>query len=56
MDIPAFPPPPGEEKPVETAVAKPDDKKPNTKAKPATGAAQDAAKAILEKLRQGKRK
>jgi predicted component of type VI protein secretion system len=56
MDIPTFPPPPGEGKPAETAAAKPDDKKPNSKAKPATGAAQDAAKAILEKLRQGKRK
>jgi predicted component of type VI protein secretion system len=33
----------------------PDDKKPAAK-KPAAGAAQDAAKAILEKLRQGKRK
>jgi pSer/pThr/pTyr-binding forkhead associated (FHA) protein len=53
MEIPTFAGP-GEE-PKETA-AKPDDKKPNTKAKPATGAAQDAAKAILEKIRQGKRK
>jgi pSer/pThr/pTyr-binding forkhead associated (FHA) protein len=36
--------------------AKADDKKPNSKAKPPTGLAQDAAKAILEKLRAGKRK
>jgi pSer/pThr/pTyr-binding forkhead associated (FHA) protein len=45
---------PGEES-KETA-AQPDDKKPGAKAKPATHAAQDAAKAILEKIRQGKRK
>lgn len=53
MEIPTFGGPGEESK--ETA-AKPDDKKPNTRAKPATGAAQDAAKAILEKIRQGKRK
>jgi hypothetical protein len=53
MEIPAFGGP-GEE--LKEAAAKPDDKKPTTKAKPATGAAQDAAKAILEKIRQGKRK
>jgi pSer/pThr/pTyr-binding forkhead associated (FHA) protein len=45
---------PGEE--LKETAAQPDDKKPSTKAKPATGAAQDAAKAILEKIRQGKRK
>jgi pSer/pThr/pTyr-binding forkhead associated (FHA) protein len=53
MEIPTFGEPGEETK--ETA-AQPDDKKPSTKAKPATGAAQDAAKAILEKIRQGKRK
>ena len=52
-EIPTFGEPGEEAK--ETA-AQPDDKKPSTKAKPATGAAQDAAKAILEKIRQGKRK
>jgi pSer/pThr/pTyr-binding forkhead associated (FHA) protein len=53
MEIPTFGEP-GEE--AKEAAAQPGDKKPNTKAKPATGAAQDAAKAILEKIRQGKRK
>jgi pSer/pThr/pTyr-binding forkhead associated (FHA) protein len=53
MEIPTFGEPGEEAK--ENAV-QPDDKKPSTKAKPATGAAQDAAKAILEKIRQGKRK
>ena len=53
MDMPAFVPP--EETPKEAA-AKPDDKKPTSKPKHATGAAQDAAKAILDKLRAGKRK
>lgn len=59
MDMPAFAP---SEEAVAAGVqqppAKPDDKKtPPAKSKqPATGAAQDAAKAILDKLRQGKRK
>jgi predicted component of type VI protein secretion system len=53
MDIPPFAS--SEEEPKE-AGAKPDDKKPNTKPKVPTGAAQDAAKAILEKIRLGKRK
>jgi pSer/pThr/pTyr-binding forkhead associated (FHA) protein len=53
MEIPTFGEPGEEAK--ENAVQA-DDKKPSTKAKPATGAAQDAAKAILEKIRQGKRK
>jgi pSer/pThr/pTyr-binding forkhead associated (FHA) protein len=35
---------------------KPEEKKPDPKKKPATGAAQNAAQAILDKLRQGKRK
>jgi hypothetical protein len=38
------------------AAPKPDDKTKKDKAKHATGAAQDAAKAILDKIRQGKRK
>jgi pSer/pThr/pTyr-binding forkhead associated (FHA) protein len=53
MEIPVFPSP-GEGS--KEAAAKPEDKKPDTKAKPPTGAAQDAAKAILDKIRQGKRK
>jgi len=57
MDMPAYPPgaAPTEE---QVAAAKQDekDKKIAAKSKPATGAAQDAAKAILDKLRQGKRK
>lgn len=53
MDMPVFLPP---EEAAKDAAAKPDDKKPNTKSKHATGAAQDAAKAILDKIRQGKRK
>jgi len=51
MEIPAF---------VRTDEAgkeeKPAEKKPEPKKKPATGAAQNAAQAILDKLRQGKRK
>jgi pSer/pThr/pTyr-binding forkhead associated (FHA) protein len=38
------------------AEAPPAEKKPDPKKKPATGAAQNAAQAILDKLRQGKRK
>lgn len=52
MDMPAFVPP---EEAAKEASAKPDDKK-STAKKHATGAAQDAAKAILDKLRSGKRK
>jgi len=55
MDMPAFVPGDGEPKPA-AEEKKPDDKKGSGKAKHATGAAQDAAKAILEKMRQGKRK
>jgi pSer/pThr/pTyr-binding forkhead associated (FHA) protein len=51
MEMPAFAAPPAEDK---TVTSKPADNK--AKAKPATGAAQDAAKAILEKLRSGRRK
>jgi predicted component of type VI protein secretion system len=55
MDMPAFvapgdTPPDASKEPA----AKPEDKK--SKNKHATGAAQDAAKAILDKLRQGRRK
>ena len=53
MEMPAFTLP-GEE-PKEGA-EKADDKKPTNKPKPPTGAAQDAAKAILDKMRLGKRK
>lgn len=49
MDIPVFPP----ETPKEAV--KPEEKKPAGK-KPAAGAAQDAAQAIFDKLRQGKRR
>jgi pSer/pThr/pTyr-binding forkhead associated (FHA) protein len=52
MDVPAF-------TTVDTSkesAEKADDKKAQNKAKPATGAAQDAAKAILDKIRAGKRK
>lgn len=56
MDMPAFTPQ-GEPAPAEAAAeAKTDDKKSTAKVKHAAGAAQDAAKAILEKMRQGKRK
>jgi pSer/pThr/pTyr-binding forkhead associated (FHA) protein len=53
MELPAYPlgEKPGE---AEQPAAKPDDKKGPKKHQ--QGAAQDAAKAILEKLRQGKRK
>jgi pSer/pThr/pTyr-binding forkhead associated (FHA) protein len=54
MEMPVFTPP--EETSGEAASAKADDKKPVAKPKPPTGAAQDAAKAILDKLRAGKRK
>jgi pSer/pThr/pTyr-binding forkhead associated (FHA) protein len=50
MEIPTFVPPEEAAK-----QEKPAEKKPEAK-KPAAGAAQDAAKAILDKLRQGKRK
>ena len=53
MEMPAFTMP-GEEP--KEAAEKADDKKPTNKPKPPTGAAQDAAKAILDKMRQGKRK
>jgi pSer/pThr/pTyr-binding forkhead associated (FHA) protein len=59
MDMPAFAPTEDGAKTAEgpAAAAKPDEKKPVSKGKQhAQGAAQDAAKAILEKLRQGKRK
>ena len=57
MDLPAFATPGTAAKPEEKdAAAKSDDKKPNSKAKAPTGLAQDAAKALLEKLRAGKRK
>lgn len=50
MDMPAFAKEGGEE------AAKPDEKKSTAKKQHAAGAAQDAAKAILDKLRTGKRK
>jgi pSer/pThr/pTyr-binding forkhead associated (FHA) protein len=60
MDMPAFAPPAPSES--SAAAAKPaeeanpnEKKKPDTKAKHATGAAQDAAKAILAKLKSGRR-
>ncbi len=53
MDMPAYVAS-GETPP--EAAAKPDDKKPDAKDKHKTGAAQDAAKAILDKIRLGKRK
>ena len=58
MDMPAFTPPPptGKAPKEETAAEKPEEKKPAEKKKVVTGAAQDAAKAILDKLRAGKRK
>jgi pSer/pThr/pTyr-binding forkhead associated (FHA) protein len=59
MEMPVYTPPgetPKEPAEGEPAAAKPDDKKPTSKPKPPTGAAQDAAKAILDKLRAGKRK
>jgi pSer/pThr/pTyr-binding forkhead associated (FHA) protein len=52
MEMPAFAPPDGAAK----AEEKPEEKKPDPKKKPATGAAQNAAQAILDKLRAGKRK
>lgn len=56
MDMPSFVPP-GDPKEEDKAAAKADDKKSTTgKKQHQTGAAQDAAKAILEKLKQGKRK
>ncbi|MBI3824249.1 MAG: FHA domain-containing protein [Planctomycetes bacterium] len=57
MDMPAFAPPEEEGQPTaQQAAAKAEEKKIAAKSKPATGAAQDAAKAILDKIRQGKRK
>jgi predicted component of type VI protein secretion system len=53
MDMPAFGSKEGEES---KAGAKPDDKKSTAKKNHAAGAAQDAAKAILDKLRTGRRK
>ena len=53
MEMPAFTAT-GEE--IKPEPAKEDDKKPTSKPKPPTGAAQDAAKAILDKIRLGKRK
>lgn len=52
MDLPAFAAKEGEA----TSAAKPDDKKSTANKKHAAGAAQDAAKAILDKLRTGRRK
>jgi pSer/pThr/pTyr-binding forkhead associated (FHA) protein len=54
MDMPVFKP--GEEGKKEGEEAKPEDKKAANKAKASSGAAQDAARAILEKLKSGKRK
>lgn len=58
MDMPAFVPP--EDAAKDPAAAKkdekPEEKKPGAKAPAKTGAAQDAAKAILEKMRAGRRK
>lgn len=59
MDIPAFKPTPADtnEFPADVAASeKPQEKKPDSKAKHATGAAQEAAKAILDKMKAGKRK
>jgi pSer/pThr/pTyr-binding forkhead associated (FHA) protein len=53
MEMPAFA---ASEEELKAAEAKPDDKKPTSKPKAPSGAAQDAAKAILDKMRLGKRK
>jgi pSer/pThr/pTyr-binding forkhead associated (FHA) protein len=57
MDLPSFTPPPegAAAKPAEAAANPDEKKKPDTKAKHATGAAQNAAAAILAKLKAGKR-
>jgi len=56
MDMPAFAAPPGEAVAKQPETANPNDKKKaDTKAKHAQGAAQDAAKAILAKLKAGRR-
>jgi pSer/pThr/pTyr-binding forkhead associated (FHA) protein len=55
MDIPAFVPPGDSPSEAKSPEAKPEEKKDGPK-KHAQGAAQDAARAILEKLKQGKRK
>jgi hypothetical protein len=56
MEIPIYTPA-GEAQKEAAAQAPPEEeKKPDPKKKPATGAAQNAAQAILDKLRQGKRK
>lgn len=54
MDMPAFVPEGGA--PAEKKEEKPEEKKPGGKAQVKTGAAQDAAKAILDKMRAGRRK
>jgi predicted component of type VI protein secretion system len=54
MDMPAFVPPEGAA--AEKKDEKPEEKKPAAKAPNKTGAAQDAAKAILDKMRAGRRK
>lgn len=53
MEMPAFAPP---EEDAKAAESKPEDKKPAAKPKPHAAAAQDAARAILDKIRLGKRK
>jgi pSer/pThr/pTyr-binding forkhead associated (FHA) protein len=55
MDIPSFVPTEGEPA-AEKKEEKPEEKKPAAKAPAKNGAAQDAAKAILEKMRAGRRK
>jgi pSer/pThr/pTyr-binding forkhead associated (FHA) protein len=55
MDVPAFAPSEAETI-AEKKEEKPEEKKPAAKAPAKTGAAQDAAKAILEKMRAGRRK
>jgi hypothetical protein len=56
MDMPAFVPQDATDPAAEKKDEKPEDKKPAAKAPAKTGAAQDAAKAILEKMRAGRRK
>ena len=55
MDLPAFAPTESEPA-AEKKEEKPEEKKPAAKAPAKNGAAQDAAKAILEKMRAGRRK
>jgi pSer/pThr/pTyr-binding forkhead associated (FHA) protein len=55
MEMPIYTPA-GEAHKDAPAQAPAEEKKPEAKKKPATGAAQNAAQAILDKLRQGKRK